>query len=751
MTYSPRISVLFVLCLLLLAGPTTTATSDQAETPPLSFHLSPVKIAPLESDKTPTWFYGADPIDLNGDGYPDLVYGGAQFFWDGWGEDPIEIGFMLNDQKNGFTPVFSELFSEGEVLPEPLSVRRMEVADFNGDGLDDVLVAGAGYDGEPFLGENNILLLSQGGGLYRNASAGNPEFEYSGFTHAMNAGDINNDGNLDIMFVDIGLAPDVDPRIPIRILLNNAAGTGKFVTYFDRLPGEYSQVDALGSLLVDLNNDEFPEIVLGTAWPFIDSRVLWNDGTGHFVTDATYSTSVLPEPELAGDWSGVNEIATLDLDLDGYQDLILSRTSEDYEGRYIQALVNNQDGTFSDQTSFYFPDQVTSGMWIAEITFADLNLDGREDIILNHSTVVKGETQLIFMRQNDNSFANYDLSQLPELPLFEDSDGQPVEMGVLAPIDADLDGDLDLLVLRSAVQEGPPQVLVWDLLINDTIVDGGPITINAGHAGAWYNPDTAGQGQLIDVVPETQFMFLAWFTFTDASSNNPDQQHWYTAQGNYSGNTADLILSETLGGQFDDPQQTSTTPVGTATVSFSDCDQGQMAYNIDTDGREGTIPLQRLIPESDNVCEDQSGKAAIKTEAVDINAGMDGTWVNNDTLGQGFLIDAHPNPDGSNFIFVAWFTYGDDTASGQRWLTAQGDFTGSTTAAIDVYETTGGRFDDPQAVNVGKVGTMTIDFTDCSNATLTYSLTDDDLASDMELSRLIPGGQALCEELAGAD
>jgi len=65
--------------------------------------------------------------------------------------------------------------------------------------------------------------------------------------------------------------------------------------------------------------------------------------------------------------------------------------------------------------------------------------------------------------------------------------------------------------------------------------------------------------------------------------------------------------------------------------------------------------------------------------------------------------------------------------------------------------TTGGRFDDAQAVNIGKVGTMTIDFTDCSNAQLNYSLTDDDLAGDKAISRLIPGGQALCEELAGAE
>jgi hypothetical protein len=279
---------------------------------------------------------------------------------------------------------------------------------------------------------------------------------------------------------------------------------------------------------------------------------------------------------------------------------------------------------------------------------------------------------------------------------------------------------------------------------------GNTFEMNAGHSGAWYDPETSGQGQLIDVEPETQFMFLAWFTFTDAASNNPDQQHWYTAQGNYSGNTAELVLHETLGGLFDDPQQPVTNPVGTVTLSFSDCEQGQMAYSIDTDGRQGTIPLQRLIPGSGDICEGHSSQAAITTEAVDINAGMDGAWVNNETLGQGFLIDAHPNPDGSNFIFVAWFTYADDTASGQRWLTAQGDFEGAT-AAIDIHETTGGRFDDPLIPNTAKVGTMTIDFTDCSNAQLSYSLTVDELANDMAISRLLPSGQALCEELAGTD
>ena len=89
---------------------------------------------------------------------------------------------------------------------------------------------------------------------------------------------------------------------------------------------------------------------------------------------------------------------------------------------------------------------------------------------------------------------------------------------------------------------------------------------------------------------------------------------------------------------------------------------------------------------------------------------------------------------------------GEDTASGLRWLTAQGSFEGSI-AEIDVFESTGGSFDDPQVPSTTNVGTMSLDFTDCSNALLTYSLTDNGAEGDIDITRVIPGGKALCEEL----
>jgi hypothetical protein len=270
-------------------------------------------------------------------------------------------------------------------------------------------------------------------------------------------------------------------------------------------------------------------------------------------------------------------------------------------------------------------------------------------------------------------------------------------------------------------------------------------TINAGHAGAWFNPLTSGQGQFIDIPPASQFMFLSWFTYTDADADQPGQQQWYTAQGKYSGTTASLDLFETLGGKFDDPQAVNTVKVGEVSLTFINCDEGLMTYNMESRGLRGEFPLQRVIPGSDEVCEGLTGSSP---QAVDINAGMDGGWFEPATSGQGYFFDAHPNNDGGGFLFLSWFTYGDDTASGQRWLTAQGDYAAGSMAEIDVFETTGGLFDDPQAVNTVKVGTLSLDFEDCNNAALSYTLDDDGLQGDAEITRVVPGSDALCNDLA---
>jgi hypothetical protein len=267
--------------------------------------------------------------------------------------------------------------------------------------------------------------------------------------------------------------------------------------------------------------------------------------------------------------------------------------------------------------------------------------------------------------------------------------------------------------------------------------------INAGHAGAWANFDTLGQGQLIDVFSEQRYIFLAWFTYTTADSSDPFAQRWLTAQGNYVGNTAVLPLYETLGGAFDDSRPVETLPVGVVTLSFTGCGLGHMSYQFENEDLNGSFPIQRVIPGSGNLCESLSSNAP---QSVDINTGMDGSWYSEDTPGQGFLLDVHQDSAGNNFMFVAWFTYGDVSSSGLRWLTAQGTFNGPT-AVLELNETTGGVFDGPRGIDTEPVGTLTVDFTDCANARFDYDIPAEGRMGTIDTVRLLAGNEAVCEEI----
>jgi len=270
--------------------------------------------------------------------------------------------------------------------------------------------------------------------------------------------------------------------------------------------------------------------------------------------------------------------------------------------------------------------------------------------------------------------------------------------------------------------------------------------VNAGHMGGWFNPDTPGQGVLVDVDEAHDFLFGAWFTYPLDSSANPHEQHWFTAQGNYAGNKSELTVYESLGGRFDDSAVVETLPVGTATLSFTDCASGVLSYRIDTLGLRGDFPLVRLLPGSETTCENRQD---IQSGVFGINPGMNGGWYDDQTSGQGFLIDTLPDGAGGGFIFVAWFTYGETAHSGQRWLTAQGNFAGAI-ADITVYESTGGSFDTALLPSTDPVGSMQIDFTDCDTATLSYQL-DEGASGTIPLARLLPTANALCKELTGED
>lgn len=138
------------------------------------------------------------------------------------------------------------------------------------------------------------------------------------------------------------------------------------------------------------------------------------------------------------------------------------------------------------------------------------------------------------------------------------------------------------------------------------------IPINPGLNDAWYNPITAGQGFFIVVLPDIQQVFLAWFTYDverppgDVPSLLGDAGHrWLTAQGPYTGDTAELTVYLTSGGVFDQAAPApATDPAGdgSITLEFAGCGEGLLSYQITSLGLSGEIPIERIVGDNETLC-----------------------------------------------------------------------------------------------------------------------------------------------------
>lgn len=159
----------------------------------------------------------------------------------------------------------------------------------------------------------------------------------------------------------------------------------------------------------------------------------------------------------------------------------------------------------------------------------------------------------------------------------------------------------------------PHRIAFYDgLYLNMRPIDDSEFPINPGLNGAWFNSATTGQGFLLEVLPDTKQMFLAWFTFdverpalgNTAILGKPGQR-WLTAFGPYEGGTANLTIYLTEGGVFDQGQPPATTDqsgYGTMTVEFADCTAGLVSYEIPSLGLQGQIPIERIALDNVTLC-----------------------------------------------------------------------------------------------------------------------------------------------------
>lgn len=345
--------------------------------------------------------------DLDQDGYDDLIQPGGYFPYHG--DKPVaQTGFVAFGSAAGY------VYADPSRFPalHNVHVRELALADFNGDRVLDLFVADHGYDAPPFPGYQNGLFLSSGAAGWRDATAELPQ--RNDLTHNVAAGDIDRDGDIDLLVGDHWVHADV------TLLIND--GGGRFEPSTRELPTAPGQaLDARGrglasSLLADLDGDGYPEMVLGlfnTPPSGMPSSIVWNQ-------QGTYAgniTTPLPPPTTFGATQGVMDIQALDVNLDGRQDLVVAyQRSVADQGWELQVLINQGARRFEDQTATWLPSStmVTSGIptpgspmpWISFLRPLDLNADGRIDFAVEPSfpNALLEDAPLMLLHQEDGRF-----------------------------------------------------------------------------------------------------------------------------------------------------------------------------------------------------------------------------------------------------------------------------------------------------------------------------------------------------------
>lgn len=293
-------------------------------------------------------------------------------------DEGVPMRVLLSQGDGTFEDGTEEVF--GDEVPETVHPRGAVVADFNGDGRADVFIADHGYDAMPFPGAQNRLLLSTSNGLV-DASENLPELiDYS---HSTTAGDVDGDGDVDLVVMNLyGGSPPEGASTAPYILLND--GSGEFTRADDLLPAEVAgRVPGnlyTSTLLFDADGDDDMDLFLGAFGQSEDaaSRILFNPGNGDF-SDA--EKLVLPHGPFGADEEWVMSAQAADLNGDGHQDLLLTINHEDQDP-YLQLLMGDGEGGFMDRTSIRLPqDYEESDGWIHSAQIADMNGDGSLDIL----------------------------------------------------------------------------------------------------------------------------------------------------------------------------------------------------------------------------------------------------------------------------------------------------------------------------------------------------------------------------------
>jgi hypothetical protein len=281
--------------------------------------------------------------DVNGDGRPDLILVG------------IYDSAVVVQLGNG-----DGTFKSEQSFAVGLDPESIQVADVNGDGRPDLVVANRNNQYDPYSTVTISVLLGNGDGTFQ------PEQTFAAGTDTASVRVAKLEG--DNKPEDLIVPNRKDGTISVA--LGNGDGTFQPQHTFE-LGGSPSSLS-----VAEVNGDGWPDLVVTKNVYGLDTgempgtvSVLLGNGDGTFRTGQSIAVGKDPDFVTVADMNG-----------DGLPDLVVANLFDDT----ASVLLGNGDGTFQSQQTFFFGSDNGFTAGLGDLAVADVNGDGRPDLIAQY-------------------------------------------------------------------------------------------------------------------------------------------------------------------------------------------------------------------------------------------------------------------------------------------------------------------------------------------------------------------------------
>jgi hypothetical protein len=267
---------------------------------------------------------------------------------------PTKPRVFENDGRGIFSLNTPKFFADE--IPEIINARKVLTGDYNNDGKPDIFLATHGPAVLPMERDTSpMLLLSTENGFVKSH-----DVDFVGYNHGAASGDIDNDGDLDIVVLDNAQG---DPYI----LINN--GQGRFKRNFNKIPSEVKG-GAFTIELVDVDKDGYIDMLIGNP----RLTVYWGSKSGSYT-----SSRKTHLPSISSD-GNVVDIDVGDLNNDGNNDIVINRPLRNHQSYHIQVILGLDNRQFADIPNA-FDHSTFTGTWVTWVKLVDLNNDGSLDVL----------------------------------------------------------------------------------------------------------------------------------------------------------------------------------------------------------------------------------------------------------------------------------------------------------------------------------------------------------------------------------